>query len=237
ITGASTLIVTNSNAGGTGSLYQAISDANAGICTSPCSIHFNIASPSTIFGAQPAVTAVVHIDGTTQPGYSGTPLIDINGSAATPGSFALNLGGSGSSVRGLSINHFNGAGSAGIGVPSSAIGVAILDNKMFANARGIDLGLDGPTGNDAGDGDNGANNRQNYPVVSSAVLNAGTLTLTATVDSPGSGSTLVQVFHEYFGEGDVLLGSACLATPITNAIFSVPATSIAIGQTITTTAT
>ena len=48
-------------------------------------------------------------------------------------------------------------------------GNAVLSNSIFSNAGlGIDLGTDGVTDNDADDPDIGANNLQNFPVLSSA---------------------------------------------------------------------
>src|SRR5436853_2502187 len=78
---ANTLIVTNTNDSGPGSLRQAILDANnnPGLDT----ISFSIGSgPKTIrpLEALPTLTDPVVIDGTTQPGFSGTPIIEIDGS-------------------------------------------------------------------------------------------------------------------------------------------------------------
>ena len=52
----------------------------------------------------------MQIDGTTQPGYSGTPLIQLNGTSAGAGVSGLTLdaGSDGSVVRGLVINRFGG---------------------------------------------------------------------------------------------------------------------------------
>jgi CSLREA domain-containing protein len=61
-------------------------------------------------------------------------------------------------------------------------GNAILGNSIFSNdGLGIDLGSDGITPNDAGDGDAGANGLQNFPVVTSAV--AGSTTVEVTLNS------------------------------------------------------
>src|SRR5690606_5921565 len=52
----------------------------------------------------------------------------------------------------------------GIAVKPQATGVAVLGNDVFENGGlGLDLGEDGPTANDAGDPDEGANRRQNHP--------------------------------------------------------------------------
>src|SRR5512144_424980 len=73
---ADTFTVVNTNDSGAGSLRQAINDANA---NPGSSIAFNIPGGGvhTIAGptALPWLTVPVTIDGTTQPGYAGAPLI------------------------------------------------------------------------------------------------------------------------------------------------------------------
>ncbi|WP_306296814.1 LamG-like jellyroll fold domain-containing protein, partial [Candidatus Entotheonella palauensis] len=63
-------------------------------------------------GALPAITGTVNIDGTTDADFSGTPIIVLDGSDAGTGAEGLLLaaGSSGSTVRGLVINQFNGNG-------------------------------------------------------------------------------------------------------------------------------
>jgi hypothetical protein len=65
----------------------------------------------TIFplSSLPAIASPVLIDGFSQPGYSGTPLIEINGSQAG-GVDGLLITGPDVTVRGLDINSFQGAG-------------------------------------------------------------------------------------------------------------------------------
>ncbi len=63
----------------------------------------------------------------------------------------------------------------------------ILGNDIYANGQlGIDLGNDGVTGNDAGDGDSGANDLLNFPVITSAEESAGTVTVTFDLDVPAN---------------------------------------------------
>ncbi|MGD1084338.1 MAG: hypothetical protein ABSA47_06230, partial [Verrucomicrobiota bacterium] len=60
--------------------------------------------------ALPAVTSSVLIDGTSQPGYAGTPVIEINGSQIGAGNDGLVLTNGGSTVLGLAINRCPGNG-------------------------------------------------------------------------------------------------------------------------------
>ncbi|HEX6084563.1 MAG TPA: hypothetical protein VF266_08550, partial [Thermoanaerobaculia bacterium] len=102
----STLTVTNTNDSGPGSLREAITDASNGVCTPlPCTIAFNIAAGPYVIAPQsdlPAIQSQIIVDATTQPGYAGVPLIEIDGSSGST-SAALTVNGSGSTVRGFSI--------------------------------------------------------------------------------------------------------------------------------------
>lgn len=112
---AAVFVVTHTDDSGPGSLRQAILDAN----TTPelDSIHFNLtgAGPHTIspLTALPKITRPVIIDGTTQPGYSSTPLVELDGTSATTGD-GLWITSGGSTIRGLCINRFGGRGSSQI---------------------------------------------------------------------------------------------------------------------------
>ena len=94
-----TFVVTNTTNTGTGSLRWAIEQSNATFGQDQ--IHFNIPGagvqsikPTT---ALPTITETVIIDGTTQPGWSGSPLIELNGSLA------------GSTLTGLNVNTATGS--------------------------------------------------------------------------------------------------------------------------------
>src|SRR5262249_59096844 len=85
----STLTVTTTLDSGPGSLRQAILDANAHAGADV--IDFAIGSGvqtiqvgSTTGTPLPTITDSVTIDGTSQPGYSRTPLIDLDGENARP---------------------------------------------------------------------------------------------------------------------------------------------------------
>ena len=103
----STFTVINTNDDGAGSLRQAITDANAHAGLDRITFAIPGAGVHTIqpLTALPAVTDSVIIDGTSQPGYAGMPLIELHGSERA-GNDGLTLRGTGSTVRGLVINGF-----------------------------------------------------------------------------------------------------------------------------------
>lgn len=109
--GAATLTVTNASDSGPGTLRQAMLDANAGAGRD--TIAFNLAGPGshtiTLLSGLPPVTESVTIDGTTQPGYAGWPLIELNGTGAGAGA-GLQVFAGNSTIRGLVINRFSGEG-------------------------------------------------------------------------------------------------------------------------------
>ena len=97
--------VTNGNDSGAGSLRQAILDANSspGLDT----IAFNLPdSNRTIrpFFNLPAITSPVLIDGTTQPGFAGVPIVEVRGIDPNPGGFNIQAP---STIRSLVINDFD----------------------------------------------------------------------------------------------------------------------------------
>jgi len=103
--------VGNTNNSGPGSLQQAILDANS--ATGLALIDFNIPATSglTISLASPldGITRPVTIDGTTQPGFAGVPIIELSG-ASLFNFDGLHISAGGCSVRGLVINGFRGNG-------------------------------------------------------------------------------------------------------------------------------
>lgn len=103
---AATYTVTNTNDSGPGSLRQAILDANGNAGTDL--IQFQIGTgPQTIFplAALPVISDPVVIDGTTQSGYSGTPLIELDG-ANSGGADGIKITAGHSTIKGLVINNF-----------------------------------------------------------------------------------------------------------------------------------
>jgi hypothetical protein len=103
--------VINTNDSGSGSLRQAMLDANTNVGIAI--IDFNIPGSSGLTispaSALPGLFNTVILDGTTQPGFVGAPIIELNGASAgaTDG---LVIVSSRSVVRGLVINRFSGSG-------------------------------------------------------------------------------------------------------------------------------
>lgn len=93
------------------SLRDAIKAVNAG---SDNTIDFNIQGSGThvilLNAALPAISKEVTIDGTTQPGYSGTPLIALTRANSSVGGNGLLFTGGGATVQGLAIYGFAGYG-------------------------------------------------------------------------------------------------------------------------------
>src|SRR5205085_5344725 len=110
-TGAMTFTVTNTNSSGAVSLRQAISDANANTGTDTIAFQIAGAGAHTIQPTSPltVINEGVIIDGTTQPGYSGTPLIEIDGTNATFTN-GLNILAGGPTIRALAITRFQSHG-------------------------------------------------------------------------------------------------------------------------------
>ncbi len=149
VTGSSTMVVTTNADSGTGSLRQAILDANNGsVCPSPCNITFNLPGGQQTINptsALPAVTtANVTIDATTQPGYAGVPRVTLDGSSNPSAGNGVQLSGGHDTVKGLSIVAFQG----------SAIAIDTAGNDVISgNYLGIQI--DGSTvGQNSGDGVN-----------------------------------------------------------------------------------
>lgn len=105
-------------------------------------------------------------------------------------------------------------GGAGIVVAGAATATVIESNQIYSNTGvGIDLGDDGVTLNDPGDGDSGPNNRQNFPVITEAyVVGDETTVVRGTIHSLPNARFPIQLFVSRscdasgFGEGAEFLG-------------------------------
>src|SRR5262249_53482677 len=97
--------------------------------------------------------------------------------------------------------------------------IGILRNSIFANgALGIDLGINGKTDNDPGDGDDGPNNLQNFPEITSVAGTGVSTTITGKLNSTPNTAFRIEFFANDaadlsgFGEGQSFLGFTNVTT-------------------------
>ncbi len=121
---------------------------------------------------------------------------------------------------------------------------SILGNNIYSNTGlGIDLGANGVTANDSGDGDSGANNLQNFPVLLSVVTNGTQVTLNGTLNSESNKTYRIEFFANTANdnEGQRYLGFVNVTTPVSSpntVTFNTTLTaSVVAGEYVTATAT
>ena len=142
---AATFNVTNTNDTGAGSLREAITGANA--AAGPHTIHFNIPgggvhtiSPAT---ALPQIVIVegITIDGTSQPGYTNAPLIELSGNSLS--SNGLDFQFTPATVKALIINGWSAGIMSGNGgsllLTGSYIGTDETGTVAVPNSIGVQL--------------------------------------------------------------------------------------------------
>lgn len=160
------------------------------------------------------------------------------------------LGGSGTLIGGTvsgakNVIAFNSG--AGVLLTSGAgSGHAIVGNSIHSNGGlGIDLNNDGPTANDTNDADTGPNALQNVPVITAAISDTNSTTISGTLQSTPNKSLVIELFSNTsadssgFGEGQTSLGTVSVTTNAQGSgsfTFS-SATPVNVGSAITATAT
>jgi hypothetical protein len=181
----------------------------------------------------------VGADGTTAiPNNTGVQL-----GTATVGTTNVTIGGTaGGAGNIIASNATEGV----VVVGATSTGNSILSNAIHSNGQlGIDLGDDGMTPNDVGDGDASPNRLQNFPVLTSAVDTAGLTTVVGQLQTNAGANIRVELFRNDacdasgFGEGQLFL----FGTGTINAgsggdqSFSIPNLFAPVGSFITATAT
>jgi hypothetical protein len=221
----STFLVTNTGDNGgvnpaagadTGTLRQAIVDADAagtGTAANPDQIQFAI--PTTDPGynsatgaftiqplsALPTITDTVVLDATSQPGFTVTPIIVLDGASAGSGVVGLTITAGNSTVKGLDINQFSGDGidlttNGGDTIQSDYIGTDVTGNVALANG-GNGITINNVGGNTIGGAATAARN-----IISGNTANG--------VEISGSSATGNIVEGDYIGTdvtGSVALGN------------------------------
>jgi hypothetical protein len=201
---------------------------------------------NTVGGATPEVRNLIS--------GNGLDGVVIGGSASTGnevignliGTDASGTGALGNSGRGVSDGGFDNAiggaepgtantiafnGENGVVVHDGITGESILGNSIFSNGSlGIDLGDDGRTVNDFADLDEGANDLQNFPVLSQATTRRSSTIIGGKLASTPSQTFTIQFFSNPRGdaEGKTFLGAKCVTTDARgNASFSFRARRVA----------
>ena len=155
-----TFLVTTAADGGAGSLRAAILEADADGSAGVDEIDFKIAgsglrtiSPTTVL---PTITRPVFLDGESEPGYSGTPLILLDGGSEPAGTDGLTISGGSSKVEGLQVNDFAPAhpqgdvdstggrgiyltGAGGDLIAADVLGLISNVNATFGNGIGVEV--------------------------------------------------------------------------------------------------
>ena len=240
-----TFTVTNLNDNGAGSLRQAIIDANA--AGGADSITFDVAGTINLQTALPDISEQLTIDATSAPGYAGTPVVVLDGTNTTGANGLSFIAGSDNSIlTGIAITNFDAAGVAivdasditiggsasgdgnlitnngGDGVAISgatATGNSVLGNSIYNNGGlAIDLDTSGVSANDALDTDSGANDLQNFPVLSAVGTDGSSVAISGSINSTAYTSIRIEFFSNStgdasgYGEGENYLGSTMVFT-------------------------
>lgn len=122
---------------------------------------------------------------------------------------------------------------------------AILGNRIYGNGRlDIEQLPLGPAPNDAGDADHGPNEGQNWPALTAAIANGGSLSLSGSLTSRPDADYRIEFFHSAachpsgIGGGETLLGAATVHSDAAGlAVISANIASAATAGIVTATAT
>ncbi|MGH7180079.1 MAG: right-handed parallel beta-helix repeat-containing protein, partial [Tepidisphaeraceae bacterium] len=138
-----TFVVTNTTDSDPGSLRVAINNANNAGGSDAISFSLGAGSKTiNLLSALPDITGPVLLDATTQPGFSGTPMIELKPTGAS-GANGIHLvsGANGTTIKGLIINRFGGFGisdesSGGNLIQGNYIGTDAAGNADRGNGQG-----------------------------------------------------------------------------------------------------
>lgn len=189
---AATFTVSNRNDSGGGSLRVALHSAN--VTAGADLIRFQIGGGGvrtiTPVTPLPEITETVTLDGTTQSGYAGTPLIEINGAGFASGLTIRGSAAQGTVLLALAVNRYAEAGILIDEVP----GVSVRGCHVGTNASGIvasrapgssPIGVEIRSAAGVSIGGPAANDRM---VVSGNAIGI-----------KGSGATLLSITHSFIG--------------------------------------
>jgi CSLREA domain-containing protein len=228
----------------------------------------NTGSSATIGGATSAEVNIISGNNGDGLSFTSTNSILVLGNligTKANGTSALGNGGNGISVAGagavfntiggtqageantIAFNGGDGVQIAGTAGQGNAIsGNSIYSNGTTANHLGIDIGADGVTANDAMDVDSGANNLQNFPVITLARVTGSTRTISGTLNSTPNSVFTIDFYQspscDTSGNGEGKTYVTSITTDQTDASGDVsfsfhPTPLLTIGNALTATAT
>ena len=158
---AATFTVDSTGDGGDFSTADGVCDTDDGVGDGPCTlraaieqanatggtdtINFSIGTgvqTITPVSALPTISDPVTIDGTTQPGFTTTPIIELDGTSAGAGVDGLSITAGSTTVKGLVINRFGGSGielstNGGNVIEGNYIGTNLSGVSALANDVGV----------------------------------------------------------------------------------------------------
>jgi CSLREA domain-containing protein len=206
----------------------------------------NVISGNQAFGVSIDIST---IDNSVQGNFIGT---DATGTGALPNGAGIFLRGTHNVVGGAA----PGAGNiiafntdTGVFLDNAAQKCEVRRNSIHSNGSlGIDLGAnggaDGITFNDAGDADVGANEQQNFPVITSVSAGGGQIQIQGILNSKPSTAYTLDFYASQscdplgYGEGQFHVGETTATTDgAGNALFNVSFPAPSSGHVITATAT
>ena len=209
--------------------------------------HINISqTAATIGGVAPNVFLGGYY-GVYLSGASGTTVVGNRfGSSSTGKIIAISQGVTSNGSHDVLIGSNTIAGNArGIWIESNSLRNTISGNAIKGNTIGIDLSPHGPTPNDPGDSDVGANNLTNYPVITNAFSFGNATTITGTLNAAANRTYNIELFRSIacnssgYGDGEGLIDRFSVTTDgAGNASFTRSlANATPVGNVITATAT
>ncbi len=203
-----TFTVTNTNDSGGGSLRQAIIDANN--TAGADAINFAIgtgAQTINLTSDLPAITQQVTVDGTTQPGFNGTPLITLN----RPGGTIMRVsGGSNVTIKALALTGVNSTGIAA----NNCAGLVFQGNAISDAVIGINIngGSDAQVlGNVFTNTGIGGNYSLDIVNVTPNTLSKGIAVSGNTFNGGGSGLHLSNMANQVIGDTSVATANVVIA--------------------------
>jgi Right handed beta helix region len=221
--------VSNLNDHGSGSLRQAILNANLHLGSD--TINFTVAGTINLASALPFVSGTVNIDGTTAPGFAGTPVVEVNFNNTA----GLQFDGlaDGSALRSLALVNACGNGVTLVGVRDmqilgNNIGVS-TDGTTAAGNRGSGIELlasiDNTIGGESADDRNVISaNRQQGILVD---LSSDNVIMNNYIGTDAAGTAALAngangILLTTFSAGNLIGGEATGGNDPTNDVFDIP---------------